>query len=97
MNPSSTPNGASTTRLLFDPSNDICRDFGSEDYTNIRKDLGSDDQAAIAKLTASWTKGHDKKKALSAAQVTVDEAAEEARQTQAAEDAAEAAKAAEKE
>ncbi|KAJ7760660.1 hypothetical protein DFH07DRAFT_740692 [Mycena maculata] len=92
-----TPNGTSTTRLLFDPSNDICPDFGSEDYVDIRKDLGSDDQATIAKLTASWTKGHDKKKSLWAAQVTADEAAEEARQTQAAEDAAEAAKAAEKE
>ncbi|KAJ7160663.1 hypothetical protein C8R43DRAFT_881441 [Mycena crocata] len=75
---SSTSNGASTVRLLFDPNTFSCPDYASDDFADLRTDIGPDDQSAITKLTESWTKANDKQKAAWRRQVDADEAAEKA-------------------
>ncbi|KAJ7042897.1 hypothetical protein C8F04DRAFT_1390291 [Mycena alexandri] len=99
--PSSTPSGSVPARLLSDPNSAVCPDFASEDYDEVRAKIDAVDGIAIAKLTASWTKSNDKKKAQWIIQVEADRAqadAEEAvRRQEAEKEAAEAAKAAEAE
>ncbi|KAJ6607856.1 hypothetical protein B0H10DRAFT_1736469, partial [Mycena sp. CBHHK59/15] len=84
-------------RLLSNPNTETCPDFSSDDFADVRKDIGPDDQTAIDKLVASWTKGHDKRKDQWAQKVAAEQAAEDARQKEAEEKAAEAARLAEKE
>ncbi|KAJ7112897.1 hypothetical protein C8R44DRAFT_741251 [Mycena epipterygia] len=95
-NPSSTPSGSVPARLLSDPNTDTCPDFASEDYDDVRAKIDGDNDAAIAKLTASWTKSNDKKKAQWILQVEGDRAQADAddalRRQEAEKEAADAAK-----
>jgi hypothetical protein len=94
--PSSTQNGTSTVRLLFDPNTESCPDFASEEFADIHNTINANDQTAIDSLVAAWTKANDKRKKQWEEQVAADKAAEkaveEARRKAAEEEAAEAAK-----
>ncbi|KAJ7257570.1 hypothetical protein B0H12DRAFT_984626, partial [Mycena haematopus] len=79
-------------RLLSDPNLNMCPDYTSEDFADIRSSLDSaDDAAAVQTLVKSWTKNNDKLKAQWAQQVAADKAraiAEERVRTAEAEEAA---------
>ncbi|KAJ6525051.1 hypothetical protein DFH09DRAFT_936961 [Mycena vulgaris] len=94
--PPSNPSGRVPARLLSDPNSAICSDFASEDYGEVRGKIDADNEVAIAKLTASWTKSNNKNKAqwiiqieAHRAQADTDEAV---RNQEAEKEAAEAAK-----
>ncbi|KAJ6528229.1 hypothetical protein DFH09DRAFT_829115, partial [Mycena vulgaris] len=82
--------------LLSDPNSAICPDFASEDYDEVRGKIDADNDVAIAKLTASWTKSNDKNKAQWIIQVEADRAQadtdEAVRNQEAEKEAAEAGK-----
>ncbi|KAJ7092764.1 hypothetical protein C8R44DRAFT_559555, partial [Mycena epipterygia] len=83
-------------RLLSDPNTDTCPDFASEDYDDVRAKIDGDNDAAVTKLTASWTKSNNKKKAQWILQVEGDRAQADAnnalRRQEAEKEAADAAK-----
>ncbi|KAJ7079874.1 hypothetical protein C8R43DRAFT_910064 [Mycena crocata] len=90
---SSINNGPPQVRLLFDPNNNICPDFTSDAYAELRTSINADDDAAaVTKLADGWKKDNEKQKELWNVQVQADEAVERAAESQRQQEAAEAAK-----